>query len=87
MDIVFLVLSLAAGLLLARSRALLVVVGLWAVAVAMVGWGPAGNADVHTDSAGFWVPWSVALVIGLGLAWLMSYLRQRRRASLAQPHS
>jgi hypothetical protein len=53
----------------------------------MVGWGPAGNADVHTDSAGFWVPWSIALVIGLGLASLMSYLRQRRRASLAQPHS
>ncbi|MDT4912639.1 MAG: hypothetical protein QOC66_1767 [Pseudonocardiales bacterium] len=79
MDIPFVILAIAAGLLLTRRLALVVVVALWALAVAMVGWGPAHNDGVHTDSIGFWVPWLIALAVGLGLATLMTVLRQRRR--------
>lgn len=83
MDIPFLILALAAGLLLSRRRALPVVVGLWAIAVALVGWGPAKSSGVHTDSIGFWLPWAVVLVIGLALATLAAYLRQRRGANIS----
>lgn len=79
MDIVFLVLALAAGLLLPLHRALVAVAILWAISVAMVGWGPAYSDGVHTDSLGFWVPWSIALCLGLGLTALVSHLRARRR--------
>jgi membrane protein DedA with SNARE-associated domain len=79
MDIPFLVLALAAGLLLPRSRALLAAAALWAIAVAFVGWGPAHNSDVHTGSLGFWGPWLIVGVIGLGLAAAASTLRARRR--------
>jgi hypothetical protein len=80
MDIPFLILTIAAGLLLSRRRALITVAALWVIAVAMVGWGPAHSDGVHTDSLGFWGPWLIAFVIGLGLATLMTVLRQRRRA-------
>ncbi|MGZ4498625.1 MAG: hypothetical protein ACXVWZ_14225 [Nocardioides sp.] len=79
MDIVFLVLAVGAGLLLPLRRALLAVVALWAISVAMVGWGPAYSDGVHTDSLGFWVPWSIALGVGLGVAGPAACLRDRRR--------
>jgi len=45
----------------------------------MVGWGPAHSDGVHTGSIGFWGSWLIALAIGLGLATLMTVLRERRR--------
>lgn len=81
MDIPFLVLALAVGLLLPRNRALLAAAGLWAVAVAFVGWGPAHNSNVHTGSFGFWAPWTIVGLIGLGLAAGTSTLRARRGRS------
>jgi hypothetical protein len=79
MDIVYLVLALAAGLLLPRPRAVLATAVAWAVCVAFVGWGPAHNSDVHTDSLGFWGPWLIAGIVGLALAAGVSTLRARRR--------
>jgi hypothetical protein len=83
MDIPFLILAIAAGLLLSRRRALIAVTTLWAIAVTMVGWGPANSDGVHTDSIGFWGPWLIALAIGLGLATVMTVLRERRRTQSA----
>lgn len=80
MDIVFLALVLIAALLLPRPRALLAAVVAWALCLGFVGWGPAHNSDVHTDSAGFWVPWIIVGVLAVGLVFLVSYLRTRRSA-------
>ena len=80
MDLPFIVLTVVAALFLPRSTALLATVALWAVAVALVGWGPAHSDGVTTASLGFWVPWGVALVVGLGVAFGVSTLRSRRRA-------
>jgi hypothetical protein len=79
MDIPFLILTIAVGLLLPRCRALMATVALWITAVVTVGWGPAKSDGVHTDSFGFWVPWVVVLAIGIGLVMLTAYMRQRRR--------
>jgi hypothetical protein len=79
-DIVFLALTLIAALLLPRSRAWLATVAAWAVCLAFVGWGPAWNSEVHTDSMGFWGPWFVVLVVGLGIVALVDALRRRRAA-------
>jgi hypothetical protein len=79
-DIVFLALALIAALLLPRTRALLTTVAAWAVCLAFVGWGPAWNSEVHTDSIGFWGPWLVVLVLGLGLVLLVDLLKRRRSA-------
>lgn len=81
MDLVFLALAVGAGLLLPQRRALLAVPILWAISVAMVGWGPANSDGVHTDSLGFWIPWSIALCVGLALTSLVSFLRTRRRST------
>lgn len=78
MDIVFLAAAVIAALLLPRSRALLVTVAAWAICLAMVGWGPAHNSNVHTRQAGFWVPWLIVLVIGTGLVFAIQYAKQRR---------
>lgn len=78
MDIVFLAAAVVAAIFLPRPRALLVTVAVWAVCVSLVGWGPAHNAAVHTRSVGFWVPWGVVLVIGIALAYGITYVRQRR---------
>ena len=80
MDIVFLAVAVIAALLMPRSKALVATVAAWAVCLAMVGWGPAHNSDVHTREAGFWVPWTIALVIGLILVGAISFFRQRRAA-------
>jgi hypothetical protein len=81
MDIPFLILAIAGGLLLSRRRALLAAAALWAIAVALVGWGPAKNDGVHTGSLGFWVPWAIVLAIGIGLVMLTTFLRERHRAA------
>jgi hypothetical protein len=80
MDIPFLVLTLLAALLLPRPRALLATVALWAIAVALVGWGPARSDGVRTASLGFWVPWFVVLAIGILLVLGVNAVRNRRRA-------
>jgi hypothetical protein len=77
MDIPFLVLTLLAALFLPRPRALLATVALWAIAVALVGWGPAHSDGVRTASLGFWVPWFVVLAIGLVLVLGVSAFRNR----------
>jgi drug/metabolite transporter (DMT)-like permease len=78
MDIVFLVAAAAAALLLPRPKALVATLAAWAGCVVLVGWGPAHNSDVHTASAGFWVPWAVVLVLGAGLCLAISTVRLRR---------
>jgi hypothetical protein len=79
MDIVFLALAVAAGLLLPRPRALVATVVAWAACVVLVGWGPAGNSNVHTTSLGFWVPWAVVGLLGLAISAGIATYRQRRR--------
>ncbi|HSP38682.1 MAG TPA: hypothetical protein VLR26_13100 [Frankiaceae bacterium] len=78
MDIVFLIIALAVALLLPRSRALVATGLAWAVCLAFVGWGPAHNANVHTDSTGFWAPWIVVLLMGLGLVAGIDFVQRRR---------
>lgn len=80
MDIVFLAITVIAALLLPRSRALVASVAAWALSLSMVGWGPAHNSDVHTRQAGFWVPWLVVLVIGVGVVYGIHYVKDRRSA-------
>lgn len=80
MDIPFILLTVVAALSLPRPTALLATVGLWAVAVALVGWGPAHSDGVTTASLGFWVPWGIALAVGLAVSFGVSTLRSRRRA-------
>lgn len=83
MDIVFLALVVIAALLLPRNRALVVTPVVWAVSCAFVAWGPAHNDQVHTDSIGFWGPWSIALAVGLGVVLLIDAVRRRRQRSRA----
>jgi hypothetical protein len=78
-DVPFIVLTIVAALFLPRPRALLATVAVWSVAVAMVGWGPAHSGNVPTSSLEFWLPWSIALLVGLALALGITALRNRRR--------
>jgi membrane protein DedA with SNARE-associated domain len=78
MDIPVIAIAIIAGLLLPRERALIVAAIAWAIGLVMVGWGPANNSDVHTGSAGFWVPWLVVLVICVGLVFVIGAVRERR---------
>jgi hypothetical protein len=80
MDIPVIAIAIIAAFLLPRERALIVVPVAWAIGLVMVGWGPANNSDVHTDSAGFWVPWLVVLAICMGLVLGISAFRERRAA-------
>ena len=80
MDIPVIAIAIIAAFLLPRERALIVVPVAWAIGLVMVGWGPANNSDVHTDSAGFWVPWLVVLAICIGLVLGISAFRGRRAA-------
>ena len=78
MDIVFLAAAVVAALFLPRPRALAVTAGVWAICVAMVGWGPADNAQVHTRSLGFWLPWIIVLALGLAAVHGIAWGKQRR---------
>ena len=80
MDIPVIAIAIIAAFLLPRERALIVVPVAWAIGLVMVGWGPANNSDVHTDSAGFWVPWLVVLAICIVLVLGISAFRERRAA-------
>jgi len=55
-----------------------VTAGVWGICVAMVGWGPAGNAQVHTRSLGFWLPWIIVLALGLAAVHGIAWGKQRR---------
>lgn len=83
MDIVVIAAAIASGLLLSRSRALVVTALVWAGSLAMVAWGPAHNSDVHLDSMGFWAPWGVVAVLVTGIVYGCCALRARRDRSLA----
>jgi hypothetical protein len=78
MDIVFLAVTIAAALLLPRPRALVATGLAWAGCVALVGWGPAHNDNVHTNSVGFWVPWTVVLALALAIVFGIDFARRRR---------
>jgi hypothetical protein len=78
MDIPVVAVAIIASLLLTRERALIVVPIAWAVACAMVAWGPAHNSNVHLDSAGFWGPWFILLVLCCGIVIGVTALRDRR---------
>lgn len=84
MDIPVIAVAIIAAFLLPRQRALMVVPAAWAVGVLMVGWGPAHNSNVHTDSAGFWGPWLILLVICCALVLGITAVRERRAAELRQ---
>jgi membrane protein DedA with SNARE-associated domain len=83
MDIPVIAVSLIAGLLLSRERAFMIAAAAWLVGLVMVGWGPANNSDVHTNSVGFWAPWVVVLAICLGIVFGLTALRERRAAAEA----
>ncbi|HEX4732834.1 MAG TPA: hypothetical protein VH247_00355 [Thermoleophilaceae bacterium] len=78
MDIPVIAIAIIAALLMTRQRALVVVPLVWAVALALVAWGPAHNSDVHTDSAGFWLPWFIVLALSCGIVLGITALRTRR---------
>jgi hypothetical protein len=77
-DIPVIAIAIISSLLLTRQRALVVVPIVWAIALALVAWGPAHNSSVHTDSAGFWLPWFVVLVLCCGIVVGVTALRGRR---------
>jgi hypothetical protein len=81
-DIPVIAVALIAGLLLSRQRALMVAAAAWLIGLVMVGWGPANNSDVHTNSAGFWAPWVVVLAICGAIVFGVTALRERRAAIL-----
>jgi hypothetical protein len=78
MDIPVVAVAIIASLLLTRQRALIVVPIVWAIALAMVAWGPAHNSNVHLDSAGFWGPWCILLLLCCGIVVGVTALRARR---------
>jgi hypothetical protein len=84
MDIPVVAIAIIAALLLTRQRALVIVAVVWAAALALVAWGPAHNSDVHTGSAGFWVPWLVVLALSCGIVFGVTAWREHR-ATAARP--
>ena len=83
MDIVFLVVTIALALLVPRNRAMVGTVAAWAVCLAAVGWGPAHNSSVHLDSVGFWGPWAIVLLLGLGIVAGIDLAKRRRTRGAA----
>jgi hypothetical protein len=77
MDIVVLAIALVAALLLSRTRALALAAAGWIFGLSMVAWGPAHNSSVQLDSAGFWAPWLIVLVICAGLVFGVRALKHR----------
>jgi hypothetical protein len=82
-DIVVIAAAIASGLLLSRTRALVVTAVVWVLALSMVAWGPAHNSNVHLDSIGFWGPWVILAVLVTGLVYGCSALRARRDRKVA----
>ena len=78
MDIPVVAVAIISSLLLTRRQALIVVPVVWAVALAMVAWGPAHNSNVHLDSAGFWGPWFILLCLCCGIVVGVTAWRERR---------
>jgi hypothetical protein len=78
MDIPFLIAAIMLGLLLPRPRGLVGLAIAWSLCIALVGWGPLGNSNVHTDSVGFWLPWLVVGALGTGLVLVGGRFRARR---------
>jgi hypothetical protein len=83
MDIPVVAVAIITSLLLTRQRALIVVPIVWAIALAMVAWGPAHNSNVHLDSAGFWGPWFILLLLCCGIVFGVTALRARRDRQLS----
>ena len=83
MDIVVIAAAIASGLLLSRTRALVVTAVVWVLALSMVAWGPAHNSNVHLDSIGFWGPWCILAVLVTGIVYGCSALRARRDRNVA----
>lgn len=83
MDIVVIAAAIASGLLLSRTRALVVTAVVWVLALSMVAWGPAHNSNVHLDSIGFWGPWLILAALVTGLVYGCSALRARRDRKVA----
>ena len=77
MDIVVLAIALIAALSLPRTWALVVAAAGWVFGLSMVAWGPAHNSNVHLDSAGYWAPWSILLVVCVGLVFGIQALKRR----------
>jgi hypothetical protein len=82
-DIVVIAAAIASGLLLSRTRALVVTAVVWVLALSMVAWGPAHNSNVHLDSIGFWGPWLILAALVTGLVYGCSALRARRDRKVA----
>jgi hypothetical protein len=78
MDIVVVAIALIAALLANRERALAIAAVAWVAGVLMVAVGPAHNDDVHTGSAGFWLPWLVVGALCAAIVYGVSALRRRR---------
>ena len=78
MDIVVLLVALVAAFLLAPRYALPIVAVVWAIALILVGWGPAHSSGTHTGSVGFWIPWVVVLVIASAIVLGIDWNRRRR---------
>lgn len=77
MDIVVVAITLIASFALSRPRALPVAVLAWVFGLCMVAFGPAHNSNVHLGSAGFWAPWSVLLLICVGIVFGLEALKRR----------
>jgi hypothetical protein len=80
-DIPVIAIAIIASLLLTRERALIVVPLVWAVALALVAWGPAHNSNVHLNSAGFWLPWFIVLCLSCGIVIGITAWRERRETA------
>lgn len=83
MDLVVVAAAIISGLLLTRSRALVITAVVWLASLSMVAWGPAHNSNVHLDSIGFWGPWCVLLVLVTGIVLGCTALRARRDRKVA----
>jgi pimeloyl-ACP methyl ester carboxylesterase len=74
--------TLVVGYVVLRiALALGIVVVLWAIALVLVGWGPAHSSQTHTGSAGFWIPWLFVLALACALAFGAHAFRRRLRTA------
>ena len=80
MPLVFMAISIAAGLYLPRARALVVIGLAWIGSAAMVAWGPANDAAIEPGTASFWVPWTIVLLLGVAAGLGLRWRKDRRRA-------